>query len=203
MGAKRTMERTLVIIKPDAVQRGIVGEIISRFEKAGMKIIGAKFVTASKDLLNKHYPVDREDFVVGLGKNTLNSYREMGLKPLEQFGHQDPVKIGRTVRGWLVEFMASGPVLALVIEGPHAIEIVRKLVGSTLPQKSAPGTIRGDYSFDSSYLANTSKRSIHNLIHASGSPKEAEFEINLWFKDKEMHNYHALHQRYMVDQVYE
>lgn len=191
------MEKTLVILKPDAVERGLIGDIITRFEKVGLKIIGAKFISADEDVLNKHYPADREDFVRGLGANTLRSYEEMGLDPNEQFGTVDALKIGHEVRDWLVDFMTSGPVFAMVLEGPHAIEIVRKLVGTTLPQKSAPGTIRGDHSFDSSYLANTGKRPIRNLIHASGNAEEAEFETGLWFSETELHSYDTIHQKHM------
>ncbi len=190
-------ERTLVVLKPDAVERGIVGEVISRFEKVGLQMVGAKLFKPSKKLLDTHYPADREDFVKGLGENTLRSYEEMGLNPTEQFGHDDPKVIGDTVREWLVEFMGSGPVFAMVLEGPHSIEVVRKMVGTTLPQKSNPGTIRGDYSFDSSYLANTNKRPIKNLVHASGNSEEAEFEIPLWFSSEEMFNYDTVHQKHM------
>lgn len=191
------MERTFVILKPDAVERGLMGDIISRFEKVGLKIVGAKFIMADKETLNKHYPEDREEFVKGLGINTLRSYEEMGLDPNEQFGTADALKIGHEVRNWLVDFMISGPIFAMVVEGPHAIEIVRKLIGTTLPQKSAPGTIRGDHSFDSSYLANTGKRPIRNLIHASGNAEEAEFELDLWFSESEIHGYDTIHQKHM------
>lgn len=193
------MERTLVVLKPDAVQRGIVGDIIGRFEKVGLKIIAAKMIVADKDTLDKHYPANRKEFLEGIGTNTLRSYKEMGLKPEEQFDDLDPIKIGAQVREWLVDFMMSGPVFAMVLEGPHAIEIVRKIVGSTLPQKSAPGTIRGDYSFDSSFLANKNSRPIRNLVHASGNAEEAEMELGLWFSDAEMHDYQTVHQRHMAE----
>lgn len=191
------MERTLVVLKPDAVTRGLAGEIIARFEKVGLKIVGARLFVPDKKMLDAHYPAHREEFVIGLGQRTLDSYREMGLQPKEQFGHADPKKIGHTVRDWLVESMQVSPVLAMVLEGPHAIEIVRKLVGATLPQKSEPGTIRGDYSFDSSYLANTNQRPIRNLIHASGNQEEADFEIKLWFKPSELFAYDTIHQKHM------
>ncbi len=191
------MERTLVVLKPDAVQRGIVGEIISRFERVGLKIVAAKLFIPSKELMDKHYPADRAEFVEGLGSRTLESYREMGLDPIEQFGNDDAARIGEQVRTWLTDFMRSGPVFAFVLEGPHAIEVVRKIVGSTLPQKAQPGTIRGDYSFDSSYLANSAKRPIKNLIHASGNAEEAAFELDLWFSDNEIMRYDTIHQKHM------
>lgn len=191
------MERTLVVLKPDAVQRGIVGEIITRFERVGLKIVASKLFIPSRDLLDRHYPSDRKEFVEGLGSRTLESYKEMGLDPIEQFGNEDAARIGEQVRTWLTDFMSSGPVFAFALEGPHAIEVVRKIVGSTLPQKAQPGTIRGDYSFDSSYLANSASRPIKNLIHASGNQEEATFELDLWFSDDEIAEYDTIHQKSM------
>lgn len=191
------MERTLVVLKPDAVQRGIVGEIITRFERVGLKIVAAKLFVPSKELLDKHYSSDRKDFVEGLGNRTLESYHEMGLDPIEQFGAEDAARIGEQVRTWLTDFMRSGPVFAFALEGPHAIEVVRKIVGSTLPQKAQPGTIRGDYSFDSSYLANSASRPVKNLIHASGNGEEAAFELDLWFSESEIAEYDTIHQKSM------
>ncbi len=186
-------ERTLIILKPDAVQRGLIGDIIGRFEKMGLKIVGAKFFVPTTELLNKHYPVDREDFITGMGQKTLDNYRELGLDPKHYFGTDDANKIGLVVQKWLVDFMISAPVMAVVLEGPHAIELVRKVRGHTLPLKADPGTITGDYSFDSSSLANSEQRPIRNLVHASGNKKEAEFEIDLWFKPDELFDYSTAH----------
>lgn len=191
-------EKTLVVIKPDAMQRGIMGEIISRYEKVGLKVIGAKMLKVPKELADKHYPKDREDFITGMGQKTLNSYKEQGLDPIKELGTDDPKEIGLKIQGWLVEFISESPVMALALEGPHAIEVVRKITGFTLPAKADPGTIRGDYSFDSSAYANTAKRPIRNLIHASGDAEEAEFEINLWFKPEELYDYESLHHNYMT-----
>lgn len=187
-------ERTLIILKPDAIQRGLIGEIIGRFEKIGLKIIGAKFFVPTEELLNKHYPVERKEFIAGMGQKTLDNYKELGMDPLKFFGSDDPYEIGKEVQKWLVDFMISAPVFAVVLEGPHAIEIVRKVRGHTLPVKAEPGTITGDYSFDSSSLANNEQRPIRNLVHASGNKEEAEFEINLWFKPEELHAYGTAHQ---------
>ncbi len=192
------MEQTLVVLKPDALQRGIVGDIIARFEKVGLKLVGAKMLRASEDLANKHYPVDRTPFIEGMGNKTLDNYKELGMDPVAEFGHADAHKIGLELQKWLVEFLTSGPVLAFVIEGPHAVELVRKITGSTLPSKSMPGTIRGDYSFDSSALANEGKRPIRNLIHASGEVDEAKYEIDLWFKPEEIFSYDTIHQQHML-----
>jgi nucleoside-diphosphate kinase len=139
-------ERTLIILKPDAVQRGLIGEIIGRFEKIGLKIIGAKFFVPTDELLNKHYPVERKEFIVGMGEKTLENYKDLGMNPHDFFGTDDAFEIGKVVQKWLVDFMVSAPVFAVVLEGPHAIEIVRKVRGHTLPVKAVPGTITGDYS---------------------------------------------------------
>lgn len=192
------MEQTLVIIKPDALQRGIVGDIIKRFERVGLKIVGAKMLVAPRDLADKHYPKDRTEFIVGMAQKTLDNYKEQGIDPVEDFGTDDPKVIGLKIQSWLVDFLISGPVLAFVLEGPHAIEVVRKISGATLPSKAAPGTIRGDFSFDSSAMANLAKRPIRNLLHASGDKKEAEFEINLWFSDDELYEYDTVHQAHMT-----
>lgn len=191
------MEQTLVVLKPDAVARGLAGDIIGRFERVGLKLVGAKLMVVSKTLADKHYPSDREEFIKGMGNKTLENYRSLGIDASKEFGHEDAHKIGLVIRGWLVDMITSGPVLAMVWEGPHAVELVRKIVGHTLPLASAPGTIRGDYSFDSSYLANTNRRPIKNLIHASGNVEEAQFEVPLWFEKKEIHSYERVEEKAM------
>lgn len=192
------MEQTLVILKSDAVQRGIIGEVIGRFEKVGLKMVGAKMVKVDADMANRHYPTDRREFIEGMGKKTLENYEEQGKDPVAEFGHADPHKIGLELQKWLVDYLTSDPVLAIVFEGPHAVELARKLVGHTLPSKSQPGTIRGDYSFDSSALANAARRPIRNLIHASGNVAEAQFEISLWFSQSEIFEYDTIHQKHMM-----
>jgi len=192
------MEKTLVLLKPDAVARGIVGEIITRFEKSGLKLIATKMIEPSEDLANQHYPAGRREFIEGMGHKTLGSYKEQGLDPHKVFGTDEPHAIGLQVQHWLVDSLTAGPVIALVLEGPHAVELVRKIAGNTLPIKAEPGTIRGDYSFDSPALANSEKRAIRNLVHASGDKKEADFEVNLWFTDEELHSYDAAHQNHMT-----
>jgi nucleoside-diphosphate kinase len=182
-------QRSLVLVKPDGVQRGIVGEIITRFEKAGLKIVGAKMVWVKKDLVDKHYPDSRTEFLTGMGGKTLKSYQEYGKDPIKELGTDDPLKIGKMVNDWNKEFLTAGPVMALVLEGNHVIDNVRRLVGATTPTFAAPGTIRGDYSVDSPVLANERKRAMKNLIHASGTPEEAKLEIDLWFSKEEMHTY--------------
>jgi nucleoside-diphosphate kinase len=185
-------------MKPDAMERGIVGDIITRFERVGLKLAGAKMLIPEREMADKHYPKDREHFIIGLANKTLDNYKEQGMDPMEDFGTTDPKEIGLKIQSWLVDYLISGPVLALVLEGPHAVEVVRKIAGVTLPAKAAPGTIRGDYSFDSSATANLAKRPIRNLIHASGDKEEAEFEINLWFTDNELYEYDTIHQKHMT-----
>lgn len=192
------MQRTLVVIKPDAVQRGIGSEIMARFEKIGLKIVAAKMFIPDKALANQHYPKDRRQFIEGIGKNTLKSYAEQGMNVMKQFGTKDPYKIGLKVQGWLVDSISAAPVLAFVLEGPHAISVIRKMVGVTTPADSQPGTVRGDYSFDSPAAANAGGRPIRNLIHASGNKEEADFEIGLWFKPAELFDYETIHQKHMM-----
>lgn len=182
-------EQTLVILKPDAVSRGLIGEIIGRFEKVGLKMVAARLVHADRELADKHYPVSREEFIKGMGGKTVENYEKLGVDLVKELGTSDPLEIGKMIREWLADMITSGPVFAFVLEGPHAVELVRKICGHTLPLMSAPGTIRGDYSFDSSYLANTGKRPIKNLIHASGNLEEAEYEIPLWFSKEEILSY--------------
>ena len=183
------MEKSLLIFKPDSVARGLVGEITTRFERVGLKIVGLKMMIVSKEIAGKHYPSDREEFINGMGGKTLENYHELGIDPKTEFGSDDPKEIGLKIREWLVDMITAGPVIVMVLEGPHAVELVRKIVGHTLPLKSAPGTIRGDYSYDSSYLANTGKRPIKNLLHASGNLDEAKYELDLWFKKEELMEY--------------
>jgi nucleoside-diphosphate kinase len=183
------MERSLVLVKPDGVKRGLVGEIIHRFERAGLKLVGMKMVWVDEDLVDKHYPNARDEFIRGMGQKTLDNYKELGIDPMEHAGTEDPHKIGLMINVWNKELLTSGPVVAMVLEGNHAITNIRRIVGPTLPSMAAPGTIRGDLALDSSALANEKKRAIKNLIHASGNKDEAELEIGLWFKDHELHTY--------------
>ncbi len=179
-------EKTLVLLKPDAVRRGLVGEIVTRFEKAGLKLVAAKMVTPNEDLANKHYPTTRREFIVGMGKKSLETYAEHGVDAKTDLGTDDPYEIGLMIQKWMVGFITSGPVMALVLEGKDAIAHVRSLAGHTVPAKADPGTIRGDYSDDTPVVANKEKRPILNLVHASGDAEEADFEINLWFDESEL-----------------
>lgn len=156
------IEKTLVLIKPDGVQRGISGKVIERFENAGLKIVAMKMVWIDKEFSKKHY----KDHVAKSFYPTLEN------------------------------MITSGPVIALVLEGVEAIEVIRKLVGGTEPKSAAPGTIRGDFSHHSYSYADKNKKSIANIIHASSSKKDAEFEISLWFNKKEIHSYKTVHEKH-------
>lgn len=177
-----------MFLKPDGVQRGLIGEVVARFERAGLKVVAMKMVQAGRDLLDRHYPSD-ESFLRTLGGKTKEAFVAYGLDVKAQTGTDDPLEIGRQVRGWLIAYVSSGPVAAFVLEGIHAVTAVRKLVGDTLPYRAAPGTIRGDFSIDSPTVANLMERPVRNLIHASGSVEEAGMEIALWFRAEELHQY--------------
>ncbi len=182
------MERTFVMLKPDCVQRGLAGEVIARLERAGLKLVALKMAKPSKDFVNRFYP-SSEEWLRTVGQKTLENYERYGVSPEKELGTRDSLKIGKMVKKWLVGFISSAPVVAMVWEGNHAVDSVRKIVGHTLPLNAAPGTIRGDYSTDSPDLANAMKRPIKNLVHASGTVEEAERETSLWFSEKEIHSY--------------
>lgn len=191
------MEQTLVVFKPDAVLRGVMGEIIARFEKVGLKIVASRMLKVTDELAAKHYPVTREEFLRGMGEKTLENYQKYGISAKERHGTEDTLEIGKMIRKWLIEYMQESPVLAIVLEGPHAVELVRKMLGHTLPILSPPGTIRGDYAYDSSFLANRDARAIKNLIHASGNVEEAEYEIPLWFTKDQIFSYERVEEKVM------
>lgn len=182
------IQKSLVLLKPDAVQRGIVGEIIQRFERAGLKIAGAKLLNAPDDVVKKHYEKD-EAWQTKVGNINISDCEQFGLDVKDIFGTEDPLEIGKQVNNWLFDMFTLGPVFAFVLEGPNAVAKIRALVGSTFPDTAPPGTIRGDFGLDSSFSSLKRKRATLNLIHASGAPDEAEYEISMWFKPEEVLNY--------------
>ena len=157
------IERTLVLLKPDAVKRCLIGTIITRFENAGLKIVGMKMIWADNERALKHYT---EDITI---------------------------RRGQFVRDKLLKFLVEGPVVAICLEGIDSVEVVRKIVGSTEPKTAPPGTIRGDFGMDDILTANSQKRAVRNLIHASGNKEDAEIEVPLWFNQKELHSYKTVH----------
>ncbi len=154
------IERTLILLKPDSVRRGLVGEILSRFERAGLKIVAMKMQWVDEEFAKKHY-------------------REEDIVP----------RRGEQVWRNLLSFITEGPVVAAVLEGVEAVEVVRKMCGSTEPKKAAPGTIRGDYSHHSFALSDEKGTAVRNVIHASSSKEDAELEVKVWFKPEEIHSY--------------
>ena len=158
------IERTFVAIKPDGVQRGLIGKVIERFENVGLKIVGMKMLWVDKDFASRHYTDDIA------------------------------IRRGQHVRDQLLDFITQGPVVAMVIEGIEAIEVVRKIVGGTEPKSASPGTIRGDFTHVSYGMADATKRAVPNVIHASSDKKDAEHEIALWFSIDELHEYQTVHE---------
>jgi len=191
------MERSVVLVKPDGVQRGLVGEIIHRFERAGLKLVAMKMVHVGSEFALKHYGFNDEWFE-NIGKKVKEFYKEQGYDPGEDFAKLPNHDIGKLVQKWNVDYLTNGPVVAMVWEGPGVVSIVRKMVGSTYPHQSPPGTIRGDFGLDSPFLSNIKKRSVQNLIHASGTPEEAKVEMELWFKEEDMHSYKRVEELLMV-----
>ncbi len=177
-------ERSLVLLKPDAVQRGLIGEVISRFERKGLKVTAVKMVWPTKEKAAKHYDLPEEAMKL-LGDKTLASYAEKGVKHWTD----DPMVIARDIMKKLITYLAAGPIVAMVIEGAHAVAHVRKIRGATNPLAADMGTITADLTIDSYFMGDLQDRAIRNLVHASGNVEEAEHEIKLWFKEDEILDY--------------
>ena len=179
------VEKTLIILKHDSIQRGLIGNIISRFENIGLKVLAMKMVQADDKKAGEHYTLD-ETWAKGIYDKTKKGYEKDGKK----FEYRDHMHIGETIQGWNKNFLKEGPVIAAVLEGPHATELGRKIAGNTEPRQALPGTIRGDFASIESYaMADDKKRVLRNLIHASDTPENAEREINIWFSKEELHAY--------------
>ncbi|MEQ1499823.1 MAG: nucleoside-diphosphate kinase [Parcubacteria group bacterium] len=187
-------ERTLIIIKPDGVQRTLIGEIIKRYERSGLKLVGMKMLVATAEHIEKHYTLD-QDWRRVTGEKTIASYVSKGETPWTT----DPLEVTSVVLDNLKRFMTSGPIISMVWEGVHAVEIGRKITGGTEPRSSDVGTIRGDFVIDSYAVSDADKRSVRNLVHASGSVKEAEMEIDHWFKKDELVGYRLIQDEILYD----
>ncbi|HXF43913.1 MAG TPA: nucleoside-diphosphate kinase [Candidatus Paceibacterota bacterium] len=187
-------ERTLVLIKPDGVQRGLIGEIIRRYEQTGLKLVAIKMLVPNPDLVEKHYLVNPEWRRI-TGEKAIESYRKKGKMPPSE----DPFKLTDIILGNLKKYMSSGPVVAMVWQGMHAVGIVRKITGGTEPLTSDVGTIRGDLTIDSYDVSDVDGRAVRNLIHASSTPEEAEKEIELWFTSKELLKYRLVGEAILYD----
>jgi nucleoside-diphosphate kinase len=164
------LQKTLVLLKPDAVHRGLVGDILHRFERVGAKMVGMKMILPNKDLASKHYTEDLA--------------RRRGQK----------------VRDIVIEMITSGPIVAIVFEGIEIVEIVRKLVGSTEPKAALPGTIRGDFSHVSYAYADAKQMGVMNLIHASANPEEAASEISVWFTPEELVSHRPMYTKHTLSE---
>jgi nucleoside-diphosphate kinase len=187
-------EQTLVVIKPDGVQRGLIGEIIARIERTGLKLVGLQMVVPAAEFVRQHYTLDPQ-WLENVGNKSIAGLQDKGIEPPTT----DPIEAGTTVLNVLVKYMTSGPVVAMVWQGAHSVGIVRKLVGGTEPLSSDVGTIRGDFVIDSYPLADGSRRAVRNLVHASGSPGDAQAEIAHWFAKDSVMEYRLVHEQILYD----
>lgn len=189
-------QKALIIIKPDGVQRGLLGKITTRFEQVGLKIIGLKFETATKEKVIAHYPTT-DAWFEKVGQRTLSNYAKKGLDAKKIFKTDVAIEIGKIVKSWLITYFQESPVLIMALEGYDCIEIVRKISGNTIPVLANPGTVRGDFSHDTIDLANEQSRPLRNIIHASDAVEDGEKEVNLWFTKEELFDYEAAGEKFM------
>ncbi len=187
-------EKTLVVIKPDGVQRSLIGEIIQRFERSGLKLIGLKMTVPTVEMIEQHYTVNPE-WKKNVGEKSIEAYKKKGHQPPSE----DPMVIANQVLDSLKKYISSGPVIAMVWQGMHAVGVVRKITGATEPLSSDVGTIRGDYTIDSYQVSDIDGRAVRNLIHASGDVDEAQAEIKLWFNEQELLNYRHIQEAILYD----
>ncbi|MCY4577216.1 MAG: nucleoside-diphosphate kinase [Candidatus Kaiserbacteria bacterium] len=194
MNKEKHLERTLVIIKPDGVQRVLVGEVIRRFERVGLKIVAMKMVRADAAMIERHYSLD-PDWKRKAGEKMLRNKRgDAGV-----IDEKEAVAAGEPIVERLKRYMTAGPIVPMVLEGAYAIPLTRKLVGGTEPLSSDVGSIRGDFVLDSYALANGAQRSIRNIVHASSSVEEAEKEVALWFQSEDLLAYETVHEHILYD----
>ena len=193
MDKKLHQERTFVILKPDTVQRSLVGEVIKRFERTGLKFTAMKMFVPTAEKLMVHYNKD-EAWFLKKGNRIIEDLKAHGL-PVEK----DAMAYGREIIDTIVDYMTAAPVIGMIIEGNQAVAVVTKLVGTTEPSTSDVGTIRGDYTVDSYGHSSYENRAVRNLIHCSESPEEAEREIKVWFDESEIMNYVTAQERIMYD----
>jgi len=180
---KPNIERTMIAIKPESIQRQIIGELISKFERRGLKMTACKLVAPDAGLIGQHY-ADDEEWYVSSGTKTRENYEKRGEKNL-----LEPIEYGKRTREKLMESLRDRPILVMIWQGPHAVALGRKTAGSTNPLTADIGSIRGDYSHDSYEVSDGTGRAIQTLVHASGSVEEAEREIKIWFKPEEIIDY--------------
>ncbi|MFZ2309925.1 MAG: nucleoside-diphosphate kinase [Patescibacteria group bacterium] len=186
-------ERTFVILKPDAVQRGLMGDIITRFEKVGLKMVALKMIMAQEQQCWDHYNKD-EAWFLKKGANIMKNREDLGM-PIEK----EALEYGKDIIRALAKFMTAGPIVPMIFEGNQAIGIVKKIVGGTEPLTSEVGTIRGDYTLDSYELSSYDDRAVRNLIHCSDLPEEAEREMKIWFTENEILSYRLVAEGIIYD----
>lgn len=186
--AKIKEERTFLMLKPDGVRKGLIGELIGRLEQRDLKIVALEMFQPTVEQVDEHYPKDPA-WIKRLGEKSLATYAQYSIDPQVELGTDNAEEIGKMVRKWLVDYMVSAPLVRMVVEGVHAVDMVRKIVGPTMPYLAEMGTFRGDFSADSAAVANSEKRAVMNLAHASETPEEAQHEIEFWFGGKPIHSY--------------
>ena len=172
------------MVKPDGVRKGLIGEIIKRLEQRDLKIVALEMFYPTTEQMDKHYPSD-DVWISRVGDKSLSTYSKYNVDPQKELGTDNNLEIGKMVRKWLLDYMTSAPLVKMVIQGLHAVDMVRKIAGPTIPNMADMGTIRGDFSNDSPILGNLEKRAVMNLVHASETPEEAEHEIEFWFGSKD------------------
>lgn len=187
-------EKTLVIIKPDGIQRSLIGEIVKHYERIGLKLIGIKILVPTPEMIEQHYTLDPNWRKI-TGEKSIESYKKKGLKPPSE----DPIEITKVVLERLKKYMTSGPSIFMIWQGAHAVAIVRKITGGTEPLTSDVGTIRGDLVLDSYAMSDADGRAVRNLIHSSGTVEEAENEIKHWFKKSELIKYKLVQEQILYD----
>ena len=193
MGTLPHQERSLVLLKPDTVQRSLVGEVIKRFENTGLKISAMKMIVPTEQQLLTHYNKD-DAWYQRKGEGIVAELTAQGKEITKE-----PAEYGKDIIRTIVRYMTAAPVVAMIMEGNKAVSVVTKIVGTTEPSTSDVGTIRGDYTLDSYSHATFENRAVRNLVHQSESPEEAEREIVIWFKDEEIMNYATAQERIMYD----
>lgn len=186
-------ERTLVILKPDAVQRSLMGEIMNRIERTGLKFVAVKFVVPTADQCWQHYNKDEEWFLKK-GQRVIED-RQTHHLPIEK----SALEYGKDIIRTIVDYITSGPVLGFIVEGLGSVAITKKLVGGTEPSTSDVGTIRGDFTIDTYNVSALDNRAVRNLVHCSDSPEEAEREIPLWFDEREIVKYRLVQEQILYD----
>ena len=191
---KYIQEKSLVIIKPDGVQRSLIGEVIKRLERVGLKLIALKFQIPTSNQARAHYTID-PDWIEKVGKKSIAGLEKAG----QDITGLDPIQIGNQVLTRLEKYLSSGPVVVMVWQGAHAVDVIRKLVGGTEPRTSDVGTIRGDFVHDSYQIADIEDRSVRNVVHASGTIGEAIKEISIWFKEEELISYRLISEAILYD----